>query len=59
MVFSAAVGHWHITGQRIDLTRKSHISSQNADNTVAYTLTLYHSSCLSLQTAVVGAVWKP
>ncbi len=58
MVFSAAVGHWHITGQRIDLTRKSHISSQNADN-VACILTLYHSSCLSLQTAVVGAVWKP
>ncbi len=35
MVFSAAAGHWHITGQRIDLTRKSHKSIPNADNAVA------------------------
>ncbi len=35
MVFSAAAGHWHITGQRIDLTRKSHKINQNVDNAVA------------------------
>lgn len=35
VVFSAAAGHWHITGQRIDLTRKSYKNTQNADNAVA------------------------
>ena len=58
MVFSAAVGHWHITGQRIDLTRKSHKTIQNAENIVAC-VDFIPKRSLSLQTAVVGAVWKP
>ena len=35
MVFSASAGHWHITGQRIDLTRKSHKTIQLASKSVA------------------------
>ena len=31
MVFSSFPGHWHITGQRIDLTRRSSKTIEIAD----------------------------